>query len=203
MTAAVSTRKYTAEEYLALEVESEVRHEFRDGEIVEMTGGTPEHNEISSDFLLLLKVALRRKPYSVFITDQRLWIPAANKHTYPDVMLTPRPPALKPGRKDTVMDPILIAEVLSDSTEAYDRTQKFAHYRTIETFQEYLLIDQHRPHVEHYIKQAENRWLFAEYSGLDASFTLSTVEVEIEIADLYESIDFEAVKVDPDASNGN
>lgn len=203
MTAAVATRKYTDEEYLKLEEDSEVRHEFRNGEIVEMTGGTPEHNEISSDFLLLLKLALRKKPYSVFITDQRLWIPAANKHTYPDVMLTPRPPLLKPGRKDTVMNPILIAEVLSTSTEAYDRAQKFAHYRTIETFQEYLLIDQYQPHVDRYVRQAENQWLFTEYSGLDACFTLSTVEVEVRLADLYESINFESVSASSDDSNGN
>ncbi|MEO1149314.1 MAG: Uma2 family endonuclease, partial [Cyanobacteria bacterium J06638_22] len=141
----------TAEEYLALEVQSEVRSEFRDGEIVEMTGATPEHNEITSILNALLRVALKGQPYSIFITDQRLWIPEANRYTYPDVMVTPRPPERKPGRKDTVMNPILIAETLSDSTEGYDRGDKFACYRTIKTFQEYVLIDQYRPHVEHYV----------------------------------------------------
>lgn len=187
-----STPTYTAEEYLALEIESETRHEFRDGEIVEMTGGTPEHNEISGNFFFLLKAALRRKPYSIFITDQRLWIPDANQHTYPDLMLMPRPPVLKPGRKDTVMYPFLIAEVLSSSTGAYDRNEKFAYYRTIETFKEYVLIDQYRPHIEHYVKQAENQWLFTEYDGLETSFVLSSVGVEIAIADLYESVEFES-----------
>ena len=195
MTAAtVSTQTYTSEEYLALEVALETRSEFRNGEIVAMTGGTPAHNEIAGSFFFLLKAALRRQPYSIFMTDQRLWIPNANLHTYPDVMLMPRPPVLKPGRKDTVMDAVLIAEVLSDSTEAYDRNQKFEHYRTIETFQEYVVIDQYRPHVERYEKQSANQWLFTEYNGLATSFVLSAAEVEIALADLYEAVEFEQVE---------
>ena len=186
-------KTYTAEEYLALEVSSDIRSEFRDGEIVEMTGGTPAHNEITRMSVFLLTAALRKQPYSIFVTDQRLWIPEANLYTYPDVMITPRPPALKPGRKDTVMNPIFIAETLSDSTEGYDRGDKFAHYRTLETFQEYLLISQYQPRVEHYVKQSENQWLFTEYSGLEASLTLTSVEVEIALAELYEAVEFEAI----------
>ncbi len=185
-------KTYTAEEYLTLEVASDVRSEFRDGEIVEMTGGTPAHSEITRMLVVLLTMALRKQPYSIFVTDQRLWIPEANLHTYPDVMITPRPPALKPGRKDTVMNPIFVAETLSDSTEGYDRGEKFAHYRTIETFQEYLLVSQYQPRVEHYVKQAENQWLFTEYSGLEARLKLSSVAVEITLADLYEAVEFEA-----------
>lgn len=192
MTALASTvKRYSAEEYLTLEVESDSRSEFRDGEIVEMTGGTPAHNEITATFLFLLKSALRKQPYSIFVTDQRLWLPDANRYTYPDIMITPRPPALQPNRKDTVMNPILIAETLSDSTEAYDRGDKFAYYRTLESFQEYVLIEQYRPHVEHYTKQGDNAWLFKEYSGLESSFVLSSVSVEIQLADLYEAVEFE------------
>ncbi|MEO1295241.1 MAG: Uma2 family endonuclease [Cyanobacteria bacterium J06636_16] len=188
--AAPKPKTYTAEEYLALEVNSEVRSEFRDGAIVEMTGGTPEHNEITGTLIFLLKAALRKKPSSIFVTNQRLWIPEANRYTYPDVMVTPRPPDLKPGRKDTVMNPIFIAETLSDSTEGYDRGDKFACYRTLETFQEYVLIDQYRPHVEHYVKQTAHQWLFTEYDGLEASFTLTSTPVAIALADLYEAIEF-------------
>lgn len=184
------SKVYTAEEYLALEVESDTRSEFRNGEIVPMTGGTPEHNEITGMLLFLLKAALRKQPYSIFMTDQRLQIPNSNLYTYPDLMITPRPPELYPGRKDTVMNPILIAETLSDSTAGYDRGDKFTHYRTIETFQEYVLIHQYQPRVEHYVKQAENKWLFTEYIGLEASFMLSSVGVEIALADLYEAITF-------------
>ena len=129
--AAPKPKIYTAEEYLALEVESDVRSEFRHGEIVEMTGGTPAHNEITATLIFLLKTALRKKPYSIFVTDQRLWIPEPDIYTYPDVMVTARPPELKPDRQDTVMNPILIAETLSESTQGYDRGDKFAHYRTI------------------------------------------------------------------------
>lgn len=192
MTAAASiTKPYTAEEYLALEVESEVRSEFRNGEILEMTGGTPAHNEITATFIFLLKSALRKQPYSIFVTDQRLWLPEVNRYTYPDVMITPRPLELQPGRKDTVMNPILIAETLSSSTEAYDRGDKFTYYRTIESFQEYVLIEQYRPHVEHYVKQGENEWLFKDYGGLKGSFKLASVGVEIALVDLYEAVEFD------------
>ena len=184
------SKAYTAEEYLALEVESDTRSEFRNGKIVPITGGTPDHNRLSSALNALLWFALRKQPFTVFVTDQRLWIPKASLHTYPDVMIVADPVALKPGRKDTVMNPIFIAETLSDSTEAYDRGDKFAHYRTIETFGEYILIHQYQPWVEHYVKQAENKWLFTEFIGLEASFTLSSVGVEIALADLYEAITF-------------
>ena len=190
MTAAIEAKTYTAEEYLALEIESETRSEFRNGEIVAMTGGTPEHNEIAGSFFFSLKASLRKNPYSIFMTDQRLWLPQVGLYTYPDVMLMPRPPLLQPGRRDTVMNAVLIAEVLSSSTEAYDRNQKFEHYRTMDSFQEYVLIDQYRPHVERYERQSANQWLFTEYAGLEGSFVLSSVGVEIAIADLYEAVEF-------------
>ncbi|MEL6352212.1 MAG: Uma2 family endonuclease [Cyanobacteria bacterium J06627_28] len=192
MTAAtVGTKTYTAEEYLTLEIESDTRSEFRNGEIVAMTGGTPAHNRLAGALYALIWFELRKKPYTVFVTDQRLWLPTMNLYTYPDLMIMADPVVLKPGRKDTVINPMLIAEVLSDSTEAYDRNKKFEHFRTIETFQEYVLIDQYRPHVERYEKQTTNQWLFTEYSGLEASFTLSSVGMDIALADLYEAIEFE------------
>lgn len=183
-------KTYSEEEYFALELNSEIRNEYRTGELVPMTGGTPAHNEISSVLNALLRIALKGQAYSIFITDQRLWIPERDLYTYPDAMITPRPAELKPGRNDTVMNPIVIAEVLSESTKGYDRGEKFAAYRTISTFQEYLLIDQYMPHVEHYVKQAENQWLFTEYGTLDQSFMMQSVKVEMALADLYEAIEF-------------
>jgi Uma2 family endonuclease len=121
------------------------------------------------------------------VTDQRLWIPERNLYTYPDVMVIPRPIVLQPGRKDTVMNPILIVEVLSDSTENYDRGDKFAAYRTIETVQEYLLINQSQRHVEQYAKQRANQWLFTEYDGEEAQVALASIPVEIALVDLYEN----------------
>ena len=179
---------YTADEYLALEVESDIRHEYRHGEITPMTGGTPEHNEIARMLVFLLTAELRKQPYSIFVTDQRLWIPALDRYTYPDIMVTSRPSELKPDRKDTVMNPILIAEVLSDSTEQYDRGDKFEAYRTIPSFQEYLLIAQNKTHVEQYVRQAENQWLFTEYHDLSETFALQSVGVTISLADLYEAV---------------
>jgi Uma2 family endonuclease len=187
---AIESKLYTAEEYFALEVESDTRNEFRNGEIVLMTGGTPDHNELIRALTVVFSLGLHGKPYQVFLADQRLWIPESNLYTYPDAMVLPRPIALQPGRKDTVTNPILIAEILSDSTKAYDRDEKFAAYRTIGTFQEYLLIDQYKPHVEQYVKQNANQWVFTEYNGQEARVLLSSISVEIALADLYENIEF-------------
>ncbi|MEB3312163.1 MAG: Uma2 family endonuclease [Snowella sp.] len=181
---------YTPEEYLTLETSSEIRNEYRNGEITPMTGGTPAHNQIISALNALLWFGLRGKNYSIFVTDQRLWIPDKNLYTYPDVMVIQNPLQLQTGRKDTVINPLLIAEVLSDSTKAYDRDEKFAAYRTVSTFQEYFLIEQSSPHIEQYIKQADRQWLFREYDGLESKIQLHSVSLELALADLYENIDF-------------
>jgi Uma2 family endonuclease len=183
-------KTYTADEYLALEVEAETRNEYRNGEILPITGGTPTHNKLNSNLNALLWLGLKGKPYDLFITDQRLWIPERNIYTYPDVMVIPRPIALQPGRKDTVMNPILIVEVLSDSMEAYDRGGKFEAYRTIAMLQEYLLIDQSQHHVEQYAKQSPNQWLFTEHHGEEARVVLASIPVEIALVDLYENVEF-------------
>ena len=194
MTITVSKAKtYTAEEYLTLEVASEGRSEFRNGEIVEMTGGTPEHNEIAGMLLFLLKAGLRKQPYSIFVTDQRLWIPEVKLYTYPDVMVTSRPPELQPGRKDTVMNPILIAEVLSQSTKGYDRDEKFVAYRTLSIFTEYLLVDQYQARVEQYVRQGANQWLLTVHDGIEATVALASVPAEIKLAELYENLEFGAL----------
>lgn len=185
----LSTKKYSSADYLALEVESLTRSEYRDGEIIEMTGGTPAHNEITGDLFVLLKAALKGQPYSVFVTDQRLWIPGANTHCYPDIMVVPRPLVLLDGRKDTVTNPLFVAEVLSDSTKAYDQGDKFVAYRSIETFREYLLVDQHRIYAEQYVKQSANQWLMIEHDGSDARITLSLLDIEIALADLYAGVE--------------
>ncbi len=190
MIAQPETKHYTVEEYLELEVASDIRNEYRDGEIVPMTGGTPDHNDIASNLVAILKGALRGKSYRVFILDQRLWIPGVNLYTYPDVMVLPKPLELQTGRKDTVVNPCFIAEMLSKSTQNYDRGEKFVAYRTVPTFREYLLIDQYRIHVEHHVKTAAHQWLFSEYDDPTVTLSLSTFELQIQIAELYENIDF-------------
>ncbi len=186
--ATTTPQKHSVEEYLAREVESDIRHEYRNGAIIPMTGGTPEHNKIISALNALLWFALREQPYSVFMTDQRLWIPAVNLFTYPDGMVIADPIELKPGRKDTVTNPVMLAEVLSDSTEKYDRGEKFEAYRSLSSLREYLLIDQARPHVEQFVKQSDHQWLFTEFDGLDARMQLASVPVELALKDLYTGI---------------
>ena len=193
MTSALKPKNYTPEEYLNLEVLSPERHEYIDGEIRLMTGGTPNHNEIVSNLLVALKLSLKGKPYRTYVTDQRLWIPERNLYTYPDVMVLSSPIQLQEGRTDTVINPCVIAEVLSKSTQDYDRSGKFLAYRTVETFKEYILIDQYRVYVEHYLKTSAHQWLLSEYTDPNFELTLSTVNVKIKIADLYDNIDFPVI----------
>jgi len=184
-------RYYTPEEYLELEVNSQERHEYIDGQIILMTGGTPNHNRIALNFSGALNFILKRQPYDVFITDQRLWIPNKRIHTYPDVMVIAGELEFEPGRKDTIMNPVMIAEVLSKSTRSYNRDEKFAAYRSIPSFQEYLLIEQYTMHVEQYYKTDNNRWVFTEYNAADESISLNSVPFEIVLADIYDKVNFD------------
>jgi len=183
------TEKRTPEEYLEFELNSNERHEYINGEIILMTGGTPDHNELSIALASCLRSGLRRQPYRVFATDQRLWIPEPSLYTYPDVMVLEKPIELQPGRTDTIMNPCFVAEVLSKSTQDYDRGEKFVSYRTIESFREYLLIDQYKVQIEHYVKTAAHQWLLTLYSDLNAVLSFNTFDVAINIADLYENIE--------------
>ena len=190
MTQAIEKKIYTTKEYFEFELASAERHEYDNGEIRLMTGGTPNHNDLVSNLLILLKLSLKGKPYRTFVTDQRLWIRDLNLYTYPDIMVLEKPIQLQEKRTDTVMNPCLIAEVLSKSTKDYDRSEKFLAYRTIETFQEYLLVDQYKIQVEHYVKTAANQWLLSIYSDPQVILSLNSVGLELKIADLYENIEF-------------
>jgi Uma2 family endonuclease len=193
MTQTIKKKTYTTGEYLEAEVLSEERHEYINGEIRLMTGGTPNHNKIAGNLFILLRLALGKRPYEIFFADQRLWLPNRSIYTYPDIMILEQPIQLQENRTDTVMNPCLIAEVLSKSTKDYDRSEKFIAYRTIETFQEYLLIDQYQIHVEHYVKTAVNQWLLSEYTDPQVTLSLNSVNLELKIADLYENIEFAEV----------
>ena len=199
MTATLTQQTYTLDEYFAQEISSPDRHEYRNGEIILMTGGTPNHNQITLNLAGALNFALRRQPYHVFVTDQRLWVPQMQLHTYPDVMIIQQPIELEEGRNDTVMNPLVIAEVLSKSTRSYDKDEKFAAYRSIPSFSEYIIIEQVEPHVEHYTKTEGQAWLFREYDGLDATLSLDKIEFTIALADLYDKVDFDGGIVATDA----
>ncbi|NJN22965.1 MAG: Uma2 family endonuclease [Leptolyngbya sp. RL_3_1] len=191
----------TPADYLAFEVNADTRHEYIDGEIVPMTGGTPNHNRIIRNLCTALTLGLRGQAYEVFVADQRLWMPAAQIYTYPDVMVIEGELVYQPGRRDTLMNPKLIIEVLSKSTKEYDRGDKFAAYRTIPSFQEYLLVDQYACHVESYGKSGEKRWIFQEYDRLEATVTLESCDFTIALQDLYDKVQFEAIA--PDTLEGN
>jgi Uma2 family endonuclease len=192
MTPTLEQRTYTREEYLEFETASEERHEYANGEIRLMTGGTPDHSEIAINLATLLKSALRGKPYRIFGADQRLWIPDRNLYTYPALMVVEKPLQLQTGRTDTVTNPCFIAEVLSKSTQDYDRGEKFSAYRTIESFREYLIVNQYKIHVEHYVKMAANQWLLSEYDDPNITLSLSALETQIEVIALYENIEIDA-----------
>ncbi|MFM6060913.1 MAG: Uma2 family endonuclease [Microcystis panniformis] len=180
------TGKYTLSQYFEQEIQSQTRHEYLDGKIIAMTGGTPTHNRIISNLLVALYTGLKNQPYAVFVTDQRLWIPERQIATYPDIMVMPEPLIYQEGRKDTLINPVLIAEVLSAATANYDREEKFAAYRTIATFQEYLLISQERLYIEHFQKECDC-WLFRTYES-DTIIHLNSLGIQIVIADVYHKI---------------
>ena len=185
------TRYYSPAEYLELEVNSDIRHEYINGLIIHKTGGTPDHNQLAGNFYAILNFALKRQPYQVFVTDQRLWIPNRKIHTYPDIMVVQTPLVFAEGRKDTIINPVMIAEVLSTSTKGYDKDEKFAAYRTIPSFQEYILIDQYTMHVEQYSKTDNNKWIFSEYSNSHDSLNLAAIACQILLEDIYDKVDFE------------
>ena len=171
-------------------MESEVRNEYRNGEIVPMAGGLPNHNRVTLNVASVLNFAFKGKPYEVFAMDQRLWIPKKRIHTYPDVMVIQGQLELQTGRKDTVMNPLLIVEVLSKSTADYDREKKFRAYRSIPSFQEYVLIDQYSQHIDQYVKVGEKKWNLQEYDETDSVVKLVTIDLEITIADIYDKVEF-------------
>lgn len=185
---------YTAEEYLNFEVNSEQRYEYINGEIVPMAGGMPNHNTIAGNLYAALNFALKRQPYRAFVTDQRLWIPGKRIYTYPDVMVIQGELQLQEGRKDTITNPLFIAEILSDSTRNYDKDEKFAAYRTIPSFQEYLLIDQYTMHVEQYFKTDRKTWIFSEYDDVNETISLNSLSLEITLADIYDKVEFEVTE---------
>lgn len=184
-------RYYSPEEYLELEEAAEYKNEYRDGEIVPMTGGTTNHNKIALNCASSLKFALRGQDYDIYIGDVRLWIPRYRQYTYPDVMVIQGEPLYTGTGKTTVMNPLLIVEVLSKSTKNYDQGDKFLYYRSIADFQEYILIDQQRYHVMQYSKTLEKKWLLTEYESQNLVLNLSSIEFQLNLSEIYEKVNFE------------
>ena len=187
---ASSKTYYSPQEYLELETQAEFRSEYIDGQIVPMAGGKVNHNKIAINLTSAINYHLRKKPYSVFMSDLRLWIPDCNLYTYPDLMVANKPLVFAENRDDTIVNAIAIAEILSDSTEKYDRGNKFRMYRTMPNFQEYLVISQVAMQVEKFTKNEENQWVLSEYAAAEDQISFASFELAISLEELYQDVDF-------------
>jgi Uma2 family endonuclease len=176
------------EDFLKQEAKAEFRSEYHDGESRLMAGGSHNHNRIARNFLTLFTVASRGKSVEGFINDVILWLPLYRKSTYPDVMIVEGEPESLESSPNVILNPTVIVEVLSDSTEAYDRGDKFKLYRSLPSFREYILISQDTVHVDQFVKTEDAHWLLTDYDGQDAVLNLKTVPFEISLKDLYDKV---------------
>ncbi|AFY62536.1 Uma2 family endonuclease [Synechococcus sp. PCC 6312] len=181
---------YSPEEYLEIEEKSDLKHEYRDGEIIEMAGGTTNHNEIAGNFYTFLKLALKGKKYRIYFGDVRLWIPQYRQFTYPDVMVIQGEPIYEGKGTTTITNPMLIVEVLSPSTQDYDRGTKFTRYRSIPELRDYILIDQDQFAIEQFTKNPEGQWILTDIHGEDSSLVFASLDLQIRLKDIYEGVKF-------------
>lgn len=190
----IKTRYYTPEEYLELEEKAQYKSEYRDGEIIPMAGGTTNHNKICLNFCRYFPLTIENEDYDVFMEGVRLYLPQHNLYTYPDVMIIKGEPIYHGLGTSNVTNPQIIIEVLSKSTASYDRGDKFQLYRSLPTFQEYLLIDQYTYSVEKYYRQSQDQWLVHFYTRENAIVKLFSVNWQISLRDLYKRINFDLSK---------
>jgi Uma2 family endonuclease len=183
--------RFTAAEYLSMERASDVKHEFAFGEIYAMGGASARHVGVVSNIVGELRNQLRQRPCQVYSTDLRLSVDAHRRYTYPDVMVVCDKPQFLDKQLDTLLNPELIVEVLSESTRNYDRGDKFQQYRGIPSFREYLLVDQAKAHVERYSKQNDGTWSLSETDDMNGSIQLDSVGAKLPLAEIYFKIDFE------------
>lgn len=186
--AAQAQPRWSVEDYLAQERAGEIKHEYYDGEIFVMSGASRAHNLICANLLATLHGQLRPRGCEIYPGDMRVHAPATGLYTYPDVTVACDPPRFEDETFDTLLNPSLIAEVLSPSTEDYDRGRKFAHYRGLPSLQLYLMIAQKEHHIELYVRQAGERWLFSETRDPDAVLDLDALGAKLRMADLYAGV---------------
>lgn len=188
-----SAQEYiTTDQYFTLEEGSDVKHEYYRGVIYAMTGGTARHNLIVANMIALLHGQLRGTSCHVFPSDLRLKIESAGLYTYPDISVICGPIFYADNRQDTVTNPMVLIEILSPSTENYDRGKKFEHYRTIETLQEYIVVAQDRIHIEHHIRQDDHRWLLVDFFAADQVVQAGSIHCTLSVELVYEDITFDS-----------
>jgi Uma2 family endonuclease len=182
---------YTPEEYLALERKAKDKSEYFNGEIFAMTGASRRHNLIAGNVLAALHQQLRERPCEVYSSDMRVRVSETGLYTYPDVVVVCGEPLFADEQKDTLINPTLLVEVLSKSTASYDRGEKFEHYRKLASLAEYLVIAQHKYHVEHYVRQPDNQWLLAETDDLQQTIHLPAIACNLALTDVYAKVEID------------
>lgn len=182
---------FTAAEYLAQERAAEYKSEYHDGEIFAMTGASRNHNRLSMSVSAALYIQLKGRRCDVFASDMRVKVAPSGFYTYPEVVAVCGEPEFEDEHVDTLLNPTLIVEVLSKSTEGYDRGRKFEHYRKLVSLSEYLLIAQDKVHVEHYVRQADNQWLLSETDNLRDAIDLPSIGCRLTLADVYDKVEIE------------
>ena len=186
-------QRYTLEEYLDLDFTSEERYEFWDGEIFCMSGASLAHNQISLNIATEARLQLRERGCQVLPSDMRIKVPADPPYRYPDLTALCGPPEIeKISGLDMLVNPALIVEVLSPSTEAFDRGDKFTYYKSIASFSEYLLVAQHRPHVSQFVRGENGMWTFREFNDLADIVNCASVPCTLALSEIYRDVTFES-----------
>lgn len=182
---------YSEAAYFEFERSSPIKHEYYRGRIYAMTGAKEPHNLIAGNTLAALHAQLRQRPGRVYPSDMRVKVSATGLLTYPDITVVCGQPQFNDEVRDTIVNPVVIVEVLSASTERYDRGMKFQHYRTIDTLKEYILISQNSRRIEQYTRQDQGLWLLQEYIAPDAQIPIRSIDCFLLLDDVYEKVEFE------------
>ena len=190
-----SLPRLTEAEYLEIERAADFKSEFFEGEMFAMAGGTPQHSLIATNLAREFGNRLLNNRCVPYNADLRIKIEAAGLCTYPDLSVICGPLQFAAGTDDTVVNPTVLVEVLSDSTEAHDRGKKFEHYRRIPTLQEYLLVSQKEPRIEQFIRQPDDHWLLVEAAGLEKSLELPSLRITIALAEIFLKVNFIAAPI--------
>jgi Uma2 family endonuclease len=192
-TTATATKTFvTLEEYRAITETTEERYEYCNGEMIVMSGGTATHSRITVEITTCLNISVRGTNFQVYNGDMRIWIPNFNHGTYADVLVVNGEPEFNDDRTDEILNPLLIVEVLSPSTEAYDRGDKFRKYRSTPSFCEYLVVSQAEPYIEQYLRlENGDRWQLQTYDQLDQIISLESLKIELPLREIYRRVDFD------------
>ena len=180
----------TPEDYLERERAAEFRSEYLRGEILAMAGGSRRHGRIVTNLVREIGQQIRPRNCSVYSSDLRVCMSQAGLYAYPDIVVTCGEEQFLDATLDTLLNPAVIIEVLSESTKKYDRGQKFESYRSASSLSEYIIVEQDSMHVEHYTRQPNGEWLLAEYTARDTRMTLPFIGVELRFSDIYEKVEF-------------